>query len=184
MSSLFAQLIALIRVRPFVSGCIILTVALAATNFFLWRGYRAATVRYEDMRQQGGTLLRTLANRTRIDSDLAALRTANGQIAGNLMDEQSMEVNLGYFYRLEKAAKVRLVRLNQLAAPAPLPNSLFKTVQFSMQVKGTYRNSIAFIRSLETGSRLLRIRSGAVERSNPDNGDILLDLTVEILAKP
>lgn len=184
MSTLFAQLIGLFRARPFMASCVLLTLVLAGANFFLWQGYKAATLQHDDIRQQGELLLRTLANRNRIDTDLAALRQANGQIAGNLLDEQSMEVNLGYFYRLEKNAKVRLVRLNQLAAPTPLPGSLFKTVQFSMQVKGSYRNAIGFLRSLETGSRLLRVRTAAVERGTPDNGDISMDLTVEILAKP
>lgn len=184
MSVFFAQLIGLFRARPFVASCVLLTVVLAGANFFLWQGYKAATQQHDDIRQQGETLLRTLANRARIDTDLAALRNANAMIGGNLLDEQSMEVNLGYFYRLEKNAKVRLVRLNQLAAPAPPAGSLFKTVQFSMQLKGAYRNIIAFVRSLETGSLLLRVRSAAVDRGTVENGEITMDLTVEILAKP
>lgn len=136
------------------------------------------------MRQQGELLLRTLGNRARIDTDLAALRSANTQIERNLADEQSMEVNLGYFYRLEKSARVRLVRLNQLAAPPPTPGSVFKTVQFSLQATGSYRNSMAFLRALETGPRLLRIRHCSVERGSAESSDLVVDLTVEILAKP
>jgi hypothetical protein len=184
VSALFAQWLVYIRLRPFVSGCVALTLALAAGNFFLWQAHRSAVQQHEEVRQQGELLLRTLANRPRIDTDLAALRAANGQIERNLLDEQSMEVNLGYFYRLEKSTKVRLVRLNQLATPAPLPGSPFKTVQFSMQVKGSYRNNLSFLRALETGPSLLRLRNSSVERGPAESPDVLMDLTVDILAKP
>jgi Tfp pilus assembly protein PilO len=167
-----------------VSGCLALTLLLVGANFFLRSAHASAVQRHAEIREQGEQLLRTLANRPHIEADLAALRAANAQIAGNLMDEQSMEVNLGYFYRLEKASRVRLVRLNQLAALAPLPGSLYKTVQFSMQVKGSYRNNVNFLRALETGPRILRIRNSSVERSTPDNGELLMELTVEMLAKP
>jgi len=95
-----------------------------------------------------------------------------------------MEVNLGYFYRLEKQTKVRLVRLNQLAAPPANPGDTYKTVQFSMQVSGSYRNNLNFLRGLESGPRLLRLRNCTVERSSTDSSDLILDLTVDLLAKP
>lgn len=167
-----------------ISGCLALTLALIGANVYLRRAHQEAITQHEEVRQQGELLLRTLANKPRIDTDLAALRVANSYIAGNLMDEQIMEANLGYFYRLEKTTRVRLVRLNQLASPAPAPGALFKTVQFSMQVKGSYRNNVNFLRALETGSRLLRVRTCSFERGPADNSDLLLDLTVEILAKP
>lgn len=101
-------------------------------------------------------MLRALANRARIDTDLAALQDAIAHIEGNLLDEESMEVNLGYFYKLEKPSHVRLVRLNQLATTPPEAKGIFNVVPFSMQVAGSYRNTMNSLPSppFRTKSRL------------------------------
>lgn len=132
---------------------------------------------------QGERLIRTLTLRTRIDEDLAALKDALGRIEKSLVDEQSMEVNLGYFYSLEKTNRVRLVRLNQLAAQAVPAGVAFKVVPFSMHVTGSYRNNMSFLRALETGPRILRIRNCTFERVSAENTEVAVDLIVEILAR-
>jgi len=135
------------------------------------------------VRHKGETMLRALVNRSRIDTDLAALQAAISYLERNLFDERSMEVNLGYFYRLEKPAHIRLVRLNQLASPPAPDRKTFKPVPFSMQITGSYRNTLGFIRALETGSRILRIRSCNFERSSTDANEFVVDLTIDALAK-
>ena len=177
------QFLTWIRTRPLVAAAIALSVLLAVSNVFLWRGRREAARQLREAREQGERLVLTLTNRPRIDRDLTALRDALTQIDKNLVDEQSMEVNLGYFYRLEKATRVRLVRLNQLAAPPPANGGPFKVIPFSMHVTGSYRNNMNFLRSLETGPRLLRIRNCSFERVSADSSEVAIDLTVEILAR-
>lgn len=124
-----------------------------------------------------------MANRGQINQDLGLLQPAIAQIQRNLLDEQSMEVNLGYFYKLERPSHVRLVRLNQLIPPPSTTKSEFKVVPFSMQVIGSYRNTMSFLRALETGARILRIRNCTFEHGASDGSDLTLDLTVEVLAR-
>lgn len=170
--------------RPLVAGCVALIVLGAVANVLLWRSRQTAAQRHENARREGEALIRTLSNRPRIDADLAALRSALAEIDRNLADEQSMEVNLGYFYRLERNARVRLARLNQLAAPASPSSEVYKSVPFSMQVTGSYRNNLNFLRALETGPRLLRVRHCSFERLSGDNADVTVDLTVDVLTRP
>jgi Tfp pilus assembly protein PilO len=160
-----------------------LTLLLVAANFPL-RGLRhAAVVEHDAVRRKGELMLRSMSNRGQIKQDLGVLEPAIAQIQRNLLDEQSMEVNLGYFYKLERPAHVRLVRLNQLIPPPTTTRSEFKVVPFSMQVVGSYRNTMSFLRSLETGTRILRIRNCTFERGVNDSSDLTLDLTVEVLAR-
>jgi Tfp pilus assembly protein PilO len=183
MTALFRELIALFRRRPFVCAALTLAVLLGGSNYFLWQMRSTAARENDEIRTKGESMLRALANRERIDTDIAALKTAIAYIEKNLLDEQSMEVNLGYFYKLEKPARVRLVRLNQLA-PQPLDDKkIFKAVPFSMQISGPYRNVMSFMRALETGSRIIRIRSCTFEHPSSDASEYVLELTVEALAK-
>lgn len=168
-----------------IAAAIVLIVLGAGANVYLWQSRAAAAVRHEEVRREGQALIRTLGERPRIDADLAALREAIAQLERNLADEQSMEVNLGYFYRLEKNARVRLVRLNQLSAPVSPTPSPFKSVPFSMQVTGSYRNCLNFLRALETGPRVLRVRQCTFERAPAGQApDISVDLNVEVLTRP
>jgi Tfp pilus assembly protein PilO len=166
-----------------VVACLALTLLLAAANLLLWQGRKASAQEHETVKRQGEMLIRSLAERPGVDADLTALEAALAQIDRNLIEEQSMEVNLGYFYKLEKATRVRLTRLNQLAAPAPAKDAPFKAVPFSMQVAGSYRNSMNFLRSLETGPCILRVRNCSFERNSSEANDVVVDLTVEILAQ-
>ena len=157
---------------------------LAAGNYFLWQARRAAAQEHEQVRRKGEMMLRSLGNRARINTDLTALKEALELIERNLLDEQSMEVNLGYFYKLEKPARVRLMRLNQLAAPLSLKKGPFKALPFSMQISGTYPNLMNYVRALETGPRIVRVRTSSFEKNSHDNSELVADLTVEVLAKP
>jgi Tfp pilus assembly protein PilO len=183
MKAIFQQLLAFARERPFVAGALAFALVFGASNYFFWQLRRETAQKHDEVRRKGELMLRALANRSRIDADLAALRTAIAYIEKHLLEEQSMEVNLGYFYKLEKPARVRLVRLNQLAPPPTVDKKSFKAVPFSMKVTGTYRNTMNFIRALETGSRLVRIRTCSFERSATDNNEFTLDLTVDALAR-
>jgi Tfp pilus assembly protein PilO len=183
MSALPIQLIAFIRGRAIVSACLAIAILLGGANYFLWQKRVAVEQRHEDGRRKGEFMLQALSNRARIESDLAALSDGLSQIEGNLMDEPSMEVNLGYFYRFERMNRVRLVRLNQLAALPPTAGNDFKALPFSMQISGSYRNNMSFLRALETGPRVLRVRSCSFERANNDGAELILNLVVEVLAK-
>lgn len=181
MTSL-VQSIRFIRARPILSASLALAVVLGGVNSLLWQRRTAVAQRHEDGRRTSEFMLHALATRPRIEADLAALSEGLSQIEGNLMAEPSMEVNLGYFYRYERMTRVRLIRLNQLSAP-PVAGAQFKPLPFSMQVSGSYRNNMSFLRALESGPRVLRVRSCSFERSGSDSGEFILNLVVEVLAK-
>jgi Tfp pilus assembly protein PilO len=170
------------RNRPAIASCFIAAIVLGVANYFLWQKRMEVVARHAEVTTKGQFVLESLVKRTTIKADLAALENAMAQIEDNLIDEVGMEVNLGYFYRLERTTKVKLVRLNQLGA-LPANGAPYKAVPFSMQVVGSYRNSMSFLRALETGPRVLRIRQSSFERADEGNADLVLDLTVEVLTK-
>lgn len=176
------SLLALIRARPLITAYVVLTLLLGVANYFLWQARQEASLRHVNVRQKGEFMVKALENRPAIDADLEVLQEGIARIEDVLLDEISMEVNLGYFYRLEKLTRVRLTRLNQLGSIAAPAGSPFKAVPFSLQVNGSYRNSMAFLRALETGPRILRIRNCSFEHGAGAN-EFSLDLTVEVIAK-
>ena len=184
MMVLFAQLWAAVRLHPGIATCLTIALLAGSANYPLWQRRQSVTWQHELVRQQGETMLAALTDRSRINADLAALTEALEIIDRNLVSEESMEVNLGYFYRLEKLNRVRLSRIDQLGATPADEDSPFRTIPVSLQVSGTYRNLLAFVRELETGPRIMRTSSYRLERVDPSGSELALSLTVELLAHP
>jgi hypothetical protein len=182
MSLVFRRIFLGFRARPFVSSCFALTLAFAVGNYFLWRHHATATARHAEALRNGEFMVHALNSRHKIDADLTALAAGFRHIDENLVDEHSMEVNLGYFYHYERMTRAHLVHLDQLAAPLPGPPARFKVVPFSMQLSGSYVSCMNFLRALENGPRLLRIRNCSFERSAEGSNDLLLTLTVDALS--
>lgn len=169
--------------HPFITTSLVVTTLALLANGILWWRREAVTREHAEVRRQGEAMVGAVADRVRIHADVAALADALDQIERNLASEESMEVNLGYFYRLEKLSRVRLDRIDQLVALPAEPGQAYRAVPVSLQVEGSYRNILGFIRELETGPRVLRIRDYRVERDE-DVAELHATLTVELLARP
>ncbi|HWA27890.1 MAG TPA: type 4a pilus biogenesis protein PilO [Lacunisphaera sp.] len=184
MMILLTQFWAAVRLRPVMSACLAVALLAGIANYPLWQQRQEAARRHAEVRQKGETILMALRESGRIQADLAVLTEAQEIIDRNLASDQTMEVNLGYFYRLEKLSRVRLVRVDQLGAPAIDAKSPFTVVPISLQVSGTYRNLLGFMRELENGPRILRTRSYRLERTDVTGGELMLVMSVELLARP
>lgn len=169
--------------HAFIATCTVVTTLALLANAGLWWHRQEITHEHEDVRRRGEVMVAAVADRARIQNDVAALEDALDQIERNLAAEESMEVNLGYFYRLEKLSRVRLERIDQLVAAPAAPGSVYRSVPVSLLIEGSYRNLLGFIRELETGPRVLRVREYRLERDE-DVAELHLQLTVELLARP
>jgi hypothetical protein len=173
-----------LRQRPLAAGALIAAAALVAANVYLYRERRDAAAAHEQSRRRGEAMVAFLADRTRIESDVAALGEAVRVLDDNAVREESKEVNLGYFYRLEKATRVRLNRIDQMVSEPPEVNSPYKSVPVLLRLSGSYRNLLAFIREVETGPRVMRVNNYQLERLTEGNDELALALTLEMLALP
>jgi Tfp pilus assembly protein PilO len=184
MSSWFAQFLAVLRLRPVVTGSLLIALILGAANYFLWQQRKIVTQEDDKVRRKGQAILDALIGRQHVNADLVKLKDALGVIDRNLVSESDMEVNLGYFYRMEKLSRIRFSQLNQLSALPPVEGNPFKVVPFSLRATGTYIQLLNFVHQLETGSRILTVRAFNFSRGDPKTNLLTLDLTVDLLAAP
>lgn len=176
------QLWSAARRRPLVAGFLVVAAVAGALNYPLWQHGREIERRHEEVRQRGQAVLEALADRQRLYADLAAVDDTLDVIDRDTVREQTMEANLGYFYRLEKISRVHLDRIDQLAATAAEAGNPYKTVPVSLKVTGSYRNLLEFLRDIENGPHFVHVRNYRVERTDGKDGDVLLVLTLELLA--
>lgn len=169
--------------RSLVAASLALAVVLGVANYFLWQQRLAVTQRHDEVRRKGEAILAALINHEHINSDLAKLQAALEVIDRNLVVETDMEVNLGYFYKLEKLCHIRLTQLNQLSSPLPPEGNPFKAIPISLRATGSYAQLMDFLHQLETGPRILAVSSFSFTRGDPKANALSFDLTINMLGR-
>ena len=180
MSLYFLQFYDLIRRYALVSSCVAVLLLLGAANYYFLDQRHMLAKQHEEARRYGESMLPVLASHSRLTAQVATTQEAVELIERNLVVESDLAENVGYFYKLETASRARLAQISQLNSQV-LQGNPFKAVPFSMRVTGTYPQIIAFVRALETGPRLARIKDYDFTRGDAKTGALALDLTVELL---
>lgn len=183
MNTALQQLFIVVRRAPFMVFCITVFLLLSIANYFLWKNYQSINFRHEEVQRNGEKMFSALSNHNRISRDLNEVEGALKQIDENLIAEADLAENLGYFYQMETLSRVRLTQLNQLSSQ-PADDSPFKAIPFSLRVTGTYSQLINFVRELESGPRVLRIKNFDFSRGEAKGSTLALGLTVELLGNP
>lgn len=180
MSVLFQRFNDLIRRYPLVSACVTVLVLLGAANYYFWDQRHTLAGQHDEARRYGEGMMPVLASHTRLTAQVATTQEAVELIERNLVVESDLAENLGYFYKLETASRARLAQISQLNAQV-LQGNPFKAVPFSLRVTGSYAQLIGFVRALETGPRIARIKDFDFTRTDAKTGMLGLDMTVELL---
>lgn len=206
MNPLLQRLLAFFRRHPFVIVSGTLALVLWIANYFIWQRHQRLTADYQSLQRNGEDLRQSLTNHGRVTAEIAGVKEALVYIDRNLVHEGDLPENMGYFYQLEAASRLRLQALNQLSSMPPPPDQAYKTVPFTLRTTGTYRQILRFLRELETGPRLYRIQTcslaqGGIAGGGPGSETIArapgspagetagaslvtLDLNLEMLARP
>ncbi len=181
MRTLLEQFLASARRYPLVAVTLSVFVLLSVANYVLWQRQELITEQHDGVRREGEAMLFALSGQSRIAGELAAVQGALKMIDRNLIVEADLAENLGYFYQMEAQCRVRLNQLNQLSSQPSLEGNPYKSIPFSLRVTGSYPQVMTFLRQLETGPRLARIRTYSFSRADAKNNTLALDLIVEML---
>jgi len=185
MNALLQQFLTVCRRNPLAVVCITLFVLFGIADYFVWRKRDEQAENYERTRREGETMLLSLNGQARITAQTATIEEALAYIGKNLAIESDLAGNLDYFYQIEKTAKIRLTNLAQLSSQPSGDDAAYRAIPFSLRLTGAYPQVLAYLHELETGPRLLRVKSYRFSQTDPTAADGLsLDLTVEMLGHP
>lgn len=196
MNARLQQFLDFTRQNPLIVASLSVIVLMGSASYFLWHRQHALTVNHEELRRNGEDMMQSLTGQARITAETAAVTEALDFIDRNLINEADLAANLGYFYQIEAAARIRFSQLSQLSSQPQPPESLFKPVPFALRATGTYRQIMRLLHELETGPRQLRIRTYSLTQSEGDAAPasleggaaasdlITLELSVDLLARP
>jgi Tfp pilus assembly protein PilO len=184
MKERFQQFLAFSRLNPIIVASVTIIVLMGSASYFLWHKQHVLNADHETARRTGETMMESLTGQTRINSELAAATAAVDFIDRNLINEADLAENLGYFYSIEASARLRFSQLNQLSSQPQPEGSLFKPVPFAVRATGPYRQIMRLLHELETGPRLVHIRTYAFSQGEGDEETVTMELTLDLLARP
>lgn len=197
MNAVLQQFLAYTRRNPVLVVSIASIVIMGGASYFLWQRQKDLTSEHAEIQRNGEEILQSLSGHARLTAEIATVKEALDYIDRNLINEGDLAENLGYFYQIETASRLRFSQLNQLSSQPQAPGSYYKPVPFTLQATGTYRQIIRLLHELESGPRLLRIRNyslshsaGAAEPARNASPAtevvdlVTLEVTVELLARP
>lgn len=162
MSAFFSFLLGYTRRNPVIVVSLVIIVTAGSLSYYLWHRQQFLTGEHDEIKRSGEDMLQSLTSQARIATEITSVTEAIDHIERNLINEADLAENLGYFYMIETAARIRFSQVNQLSSQPQPEGVLFKPVPFALKATGTYRQVIRLIHELETGPRLLRIRTYAL----------------------
>jgi Tfp pilus assembly protein PilO len=180
------QALVYFRRNPFAISCGVLVVCLGIANYFFWKDHQQLTATHQTIQRSGEDMLLSLTSHSRITTELASVKEALAHIDQHLVNEGDLAENLGYFYQIETASRLRLSNVSQLSSMPPAADQRYKTVPFTIRTTGSYRQVLRVLRELETGPRLYKFQNFTLAQGAvvDDTAMVNLDLSLELLARP
>lgn len=178
------QVLSLSREYKFVTACGFVVILAGIAAFF----FHSTLLRLERQqalaRDEGMAVLRTLASANSLRADKAYIDEAVKAIESNLVTEDNLADNVGYFYKIEEQTSAHITDLRQQPAAALAAESRYKLVPVSFSITGTFSQVVAFIHQVEHGPRLMKITGFSARRRQLTGNVITIDLSLEMLGRP
>ena len=197
MNAFLQSFLAYARRNPVMVASIVIIFVMSGASYFLWHRQQVLTGEHSEIQRNGEDVLQSLTSLSRLTAEIATVKEALDYIDRNLVNEGDLAENLGYFYQIETASRIRFSQLNQLSSQPQPPGSYYKSVPFTLLATGTYRQIMRLLNELETGPRLLRIRTYALSQSGGGAASpggsapgaeavdlVTLEVNLELLARP
>jgi hypothetical protein len=186
MNPRLRQFVELAADYAFVTLCVVVVLAAGTASYFLRQSIAELEQEHTFIRTEGESVLKTIAGATALRSDRELIGAAAREMNSNLITEENLADNLGYFYRIEEQSHARISELHQVPSSAASASSASstKTVQFTVNVTGTFGQVFSFLHQLEHGPRLMRITAFSFDRRASSGDSVVLELNLEMLARP
>ncbi len=184
MSYRLRQLLALAKEHPFVTACLLIILVAGNLSIYFSQQNTELESIQNRLRKDGDATSRTINAAVTLRRDGLMIDNTLKEIDASLVTEDNLAENYGYFYIIEEQTQAQIGELHQNASPAAEGEGKFKTVPVTLTAKGTYAQVFDFLHKIETGSRLIKISSFTMHRSQPTGDAVTLALELNMLAYP
>lgn len=171
------------RSYPFVGISLGIMALCAGGWWFIRYQTEAYRVELDRMTRQGTETMGLVAMRGVMTVELENVKSAVRRTNDSLLIEDNLAENLWYFYSVEGRTGTRLTELRQLNSPTPGAKDNYLRVPYELSATGSFIGITEFMRQLEIGPRLMRVKDFSIRREAGTDELLSLDLSVELLGQ-
>ncbi|HEY4302157.1 MAG TPA: hypothetical protein VGM73_14880 [Candidatus Didemnitutus sp.] len=184
MTAFFQRAFGLMKEYAFVTLCTVVFLGAGTAGYLVRGGLKLMEADHEVVRSEDEIQQKLIAGAANLRADRDAIAAAAQEMTSSLLIEENLADNLGYFYKIEDQSRARISDLHQMPAPLGAANGTSKSVPFTVNVTGSFAQVFGFLYQLEHGSRLMRITAFTLDRKAQAGDSVVLDLNLEMLARP
>lgn len=186
---------ALIKKQPIGFACGVICIACGAVFYFRIDAVETARSNLEGKTVLADKYQNNIRNSAGLAEHTAAMQAAGKELDARLLRVNQLALNQQYFYRLEAETGVKLIDVRQQNVPAATGKGKSKTgtvgIPFTVTAQGDFRQLVAFIQQLETGTHFARFNTLALqpmgasaEGSAGGANTMMISLGLELLGLP
>ena len=187
-------LIRILRRYPLACGGSLLLVIVLTVFALRYSLLGEAQQKSTELLAQAETFRRNAQNATGLDKEVETLKDGLVELQKRMISPDDVATNQQYFYKMEADCGVKISRLNlqTLAKAGKTAATSFRPIGFSLALEGGMARLLAFVRSLESGSRPYSLTGfnmvrGTGQTTSPEGtavGVVVLTLNFELLSPP
>ncbi len=183
MSLLDSSLYGMCRRNLFITFCTIFSILLGIGLWVLHLDLKTREIENRELSQDGAAMNSTLVTGPLVKQELARAQDIVQRIESNLVIEKNLADNLWYFYKIHPDSKDILTSLRALNPETAVDDLDYKMVPFTLQLTGNYTQVASYLLQLETGPRLVQIRSFSFRRVRQGASGLTLNLEIRVLGR-
>lgn len=179
-----AGLMAVLRKKPLLVACIVLSIVLAVAIYLRSDAVSAANAALDRKSSDARRYALNISNAVQLRRQLQQLTADEKAIQARLIRPSEIGINQQFFYQLESDSGVKLIELSQSPQPRGHPVKFGQAVPvlFNVSFQGHFRQVIAFLRGLEDGTHFCRVLEASCDGGR--NTRVKVTLTLEMLGQP
>ena len=164
----------------------LLSLVIVGGTYYRYTGQADLEALLETKKTEGQRIENNITAGKTLNEQSAALVASNAQTESRLVNSADLATNLGYFYKMEADAGVKLLDLRQGSPTKNATKGTYMPVGYTVAVQGDYKKVITFLKKVETGEHFCHILSASFSTRAGEAAEtsiITLSLSLELLGK-
>jgi Tfp pilus assembly protein PilO len=186
-----ADLAALLKKHPIGAAALLVSLICAALIYFRGGAIAEKTQLGGEKTTEADKMQTNISAAANLAEQTATMQAATKEIETRLVRGNQLAINLQYFYKLEADTGVKILDVRQSGtSPARgAQKTVYTGIPFTVSVQGSFNQTMAFLKKLESGRHFNRIiqvtyaKSGGSDSSRSESA-MTLAINLELLGLP
>lgn len=182
-------ILAKLKQYPVAVGAIVLTLLLAVALYVRKSGIPDMETEQEELQAQVSTFEDNAEAALNLEEQTEAMKTLASDIDSRTMLRAELTKNVAYFYDFEREGELEIDSIIQVPRgnlsrqqAREAEKARYETINFTIQVEGTYENLIRFAHDVRNGNKIVRIEDMGITPAGSAANLALLRATLPVNA--